>query len=214
MIRDAVMKTKCDDFVAWRDAAYSVITHIPCVTVGIRIVLQDLYIASLRSLTHDAYRLLKEKDIECVVVYSEFTEFGFDVRKMLSMFDDDAMLVVDEPYVPSIPLDVFVQIHRWRTKERRVCVACDTDGLTVSGLLVARYLSLITKFCQSETMKAMKIIHRSFVPEPEAERDFVDNELLEEQQKQLALQVVTSGSMNAFDRRMLNNVLVEPLAHP
>lgn len=213
-IRDAVMKMKEDDFRAWRDAAYAAVTHLPSVAIGLRIVLQDLYIASFASLLHNGFRLLKEKDIECVVVYSEFMDFGFDVRKSLPLFDEDAILVIEEPSVPSIPLDVFVQIHRWRAREQRVCVACDTDGLTVSGLLLARYLSLITKFCHKETIKAMKIIHRSFVPEPHAERELIENELLEEQEKQLALQVITSDSMKAFDRRMLNNVLVEPLTAP
>lgn len=60
--------------------------------------------------------------------------------------------------------------------ESRVCVACDTDGLTISGLIVARYLSLSTRCTYEDAIKAVKISHESFFPLPYAQRDFLNAE--------------------------------------
>lgn len=60
--------------------------------------------------------------------------------------------------------------------ESRVCVACDTDGLTISGLIVARYLSLSTRCSHEDAIKAVKISHESFFPLPYAQGDFLNAE--------------------------------------
>lgn len=58
--------------------------------------------------------------------------------------------------------------------DQRVCVACDTDGLTVSGLLTARYLSLATHCTHQEAVNALKISHESFMPMPYAVNEFLE----------------------------------------
>ncbi|VDN56748.1 unnamed protein product, partial [Dracunculus medinensis] len=172
-IRDIIEENKKDDFHEWKETAYSVFAAIPSVPLAIRLILQDFYIASIRSLTTDDFRLLKEKDIDCVVVYSEFLDYGFNVKKELPLFGSDAIAVIEDPMVLSLPIDVFVSIHKWRSNEKRVCVACDTDGLTISGLIAARYLSLITRCSHNDAIMTVKIAYNSFVPKPYALSEFL-----------------------------------------
>lgn len=58
----------------------------------------------------------------------------------------------------------------------RVCVACDTEGLTISGLFVARYLSLCTRCGHDDAIRAIKIAHESFMPLPYAQTEFLATE--------------------------------------
>lgn len=62
-IREVVAETKCSDLEEWKEKAYAIFAAIPPVKVDVKIVLQDLYIGSLRSLTHSDFHLLKEKDV-------------------------------------------------------------------------------------------------------------------------------------------------------
>ncbi|MCP9264944.1 hypothetical protein DINM_020093 [Dirofilaria immitis] len=182
-IREVIAETKCNDLEEWKEKAYATFSAIPAVKIDIKIVLQDLYIASLRSLTHGDFHLLKEKDIDCLVVYSEFLDFGFDLKGLLPLFDDETMIIIQNPSVLSISMDVFARIHKWRCKESRVCVACDTDGLTISGLIVARYLSLSVRCNHEDAIKA------------------------EEEADQFELQAPSSDSKKNFDRCMLQNCI-------
>lgn len=205
-IRDAVAETEVKDVEEWRENAYARFAAIPPVAVCVRIVLQELYIASIRSLTTKGFRLLKEKDIDCLVVYSEFAEFGFDVKKVLpQVFDDSDLIVVKNSSVLSLPVDLFAQIQKWRCRECRVCIACDTDGLTMSGLITARFLSLSTGCSHKEAVKAVKISHESFIPRPYELEEFNSLDFEEEEVKLMELQAPTSDSMRLFDRRMLEN---------
>ncbi|VDM99393.1 unnamed protein product [Thelazia callipaeda] len=206
-IREVVSDTKCMDLEEWKEKAYSTFAAIPPVKVDVKIVLQDLYIASLRSLIHNDFHMLKEKDIDCLVVYSEFFDFGFDLRKILPLFDEDTMIVIQNPSVLSIEIDVFAQVHKWRCKESRVCIACDTDGLTISGLILARYLSLCTRCSHQDAIKAVKISHESFFPLPYAKGEFLSVEFEEEEANQFELQAPSSDSKKNFDRCMLQNCI-------
>ncbi|KAL3990818.1 hypothetical protein ACH3XW_33350 [Acanthocheilonema viteae] len=206
-IREVVSETKCADLEAWKEKAYATFAAIPPVKIDIKIVLQDLYIASLRSLTHNDFHMLKEKDIDCLVVYSEFLDFGFDLKSLLPLFDDETMIIIQNPSVLSISMDIFARIHKWRCKESRVCVACDTDGLTISGLIVARYLSLSTRCTHEDAIKAVKISHESFFPLPYAQGDFLSAEFEEEEADQFELQAPSSDSKKNFDRCMLQNCI-------
>lgn len=62
-IREVVSETKCADLEEWKEKAYATFAAIPPVKIDVKIVLQDIYIASLRSLTHCDFHLLKEKDV-------------------------------------------------------------------------------------------------------------------------------------------------------
>ncbi|VDM15762.1 unnamed protein product [Wuchereria bancrofti] len=191
----------------WKEKAYATFAAIPPVKVDVKIVLQDLYIASLRSLTYSDFHMLKEKDIDCLVVYSEFLDFGFDLKNLLPLFDDETMIIIQNPSVLSISMDVFARMHKWRCKESRICVACDTDGLTISGLIVARYLSLSTRCSHEDAIKAVKISHESFFPLPYAQGDFLSAEFEEEEADQFELQAPSSDSKKNFDRCMLQNCI-------
>lgn len=68
-------------------------------------------------------------------------------------------------------------VQYFNIAESRVCVACDTDGLTISGLVMARYLSLATRCSHEDAIKAVKISHESFFPLPYAKADFVNADL-------------------------------------
>uniref|UniRef100_A0A1I7VPZ2 Protein-serine/threonine phosphatase n=1 Tax=Loa loa TaxID=7209 RepID=A0A1I7VPZ2_LOALO len=206
-IREVVNETKCADLEEWKEKAYSTFAAIPAVKVDVKIVLQDLYIASLRSLTHNDFHMLKEKDIDCLVVYSEFLDFGFNLKGLLPLFDEETMIIIENPSILSISMDVFARIHKWRCKESRVCVACDTDGLTISGLVVARYLSLSTRCSHEDAIKAVKISHESFFPLPYAQGDFLNAEFEEEEADQFELQAPSSDSKKNFDRCMLQNCI-------
>lgn len=120
-------------------------------------------------------------------------DYGFNVKKELPLFGSDAIAVIEDPMVLSLPIDVFVSIHKWRSNgtnplficcrstfffsnifsEKRVCVACDTDGLTISGLIAARYLSLITRCSHNDAIMTIKIAYNSFVPKPYALSEFL-----------------------------------------
>uniref|UniRef100_A0A1I8ENV0 Uncharacterized protein n=1 Tax=Wuchereria bancrofti TaxID=6293 RepID=A0A1I8ENV0_WUCBA len=206
-IREVVSETKCADLDEWKEKAYATFAAIPPVKVDVKIVLQDLYIASLRSLTYSDFHMLKEKDIDCLVVYSEFLDFGFDLKNLLPLFDDETMIIIQNPSVLSISMDVFARMHKWRCKESRICVACDTDGLTISGLIVARYLSLSTRCSHEDAIKAVKISHESFFPLPYAQGDFLSAEFEEEEADQFELQAPSSDSKKNFDRCMLQNCI-------
>ncbi|VDM12246.1 unnamed protein product [Wuchereria bancrofti] len=73
-IREVVSETKCADLDEWKEKAYATFAAIPPVKVDVKIVLQDLYIASLRSLTYSDFHMLKEKDV-CLFVYLFFKCF-------------------------------------------------------------------------------------------------------------------------------------------
>lgn len=191
------------DIEAWRDWAYSQFSTIPPAALAVRIVLQDLYLASIRSLLHNNFRLLSEKSIECLVLYSEFASYGFDPAKAFPMFDKSAIITVRNSDVQSLPVDLFVQIHKWRIQEKRVCISCDTDGLNVSGLVMARYLSLYTRRTRVETVKAIKIAHGSFMPRPHDVAKFTAVDVEEDGSAQLEVTVPTSESMKSFDERTL-----------
>lgn len=71
-IREVVAQTKCSNVDEWKEKAYATFAAIPPVKLDVKIVLQDLYIGSLRSLTHDDFHMLKEKDV-CFLIFVVLT---------------------------------------------------------------------------------------------------------------------------------------------
>lgn len=77
-IRDIIEENKKDDFHEWKETAYSVFAAIPSVPLAIRLILQDFYIASIRSLTTDDFRFLKEKDVS----YKSWSNYLHSTRNL------------------------------------------------------------------------------------------------------------------------------------
>lgn len=61
-----ITEMKCENFDEWRERAYVRLSVIRAPELAIKIVLQNLYIGTLRSVMHEDYRLLREKDVSYI----------------------------------------------------------------------------------------------------------------------------------------------------
>uniref|UniRef100_A0A0N4T468 BACK domain-containing protein n=1 Tax=Brugia pahangi TaxID=6280 RepID=A0A0N4T468_BRUPA len=119
-IREVVSETKCADLDEWKEKAYATFAAIPPVEVDVK------YFRSLHCIiafTYSDFHMLKEKDIclfiNCLVIYSEFLDFEFDLKNLLQLFDDEAMIIIQNPSVLSISINIFARIHKWRCKSKK-----------------------------------------------------------------------------------------------
>ncbi|MFH4977806.1 hypothetical protein AB6A40_004515 [Gnathostoma spinigerum] len=206
-IREAIRCTKVDSFEEWKEMAYSRLTGVPRTLTCVKVVLQDLYIASIASLTAKNYEMMKMKSIDCVIAFSEFGNFGYDVRQVFPNLKGDNLIVIDSPLVLTLPLDLFISIHQMRTKGMHVCIACDTTGLTISGLIVARYLSLLMQCSHADAVGVVSVSHKSFHPKLFFLSAFNTEDCDLEECRVFKLQAPSSSTMHCTDRKMFEKAL-------